>query len=112
MPKRRSLATLKDIKVGQKVYVVDRVYGNKPWQRIIGSRITRVEPAHWSDKHPFFRLIGFEEFNAGDCGVIGCQYDKRPCQVFLNKRSAMYWMKKWKGVNPNFIDRFTGCLTK
>lgn len=106
MPKRRSLATLKDIKVGQVIYHHVWYYGKTIVERVT---IKRVRYVNW-EASPFFQGDDYRERSAGDAGVIGCQYDNRPCQLFLNRRSAEYWMKKWGGKSPNFINRHTGCL--
>lgn len=112
MPKRRSLATVKDIKVGQVVYLTAKEWPIEK-QIIIRGRIARVYIDPSISPYPFFTIEGnrLHSRSTADVGVIGCQYDDRPCQVFLNARSANHWLKMWKNRNPNFIDRHAGCLT-
>lgn len=101
---KRSLAIKSDLKAGKTVWVV---YFGEVYKVTIHSRLKR----DWTDSfYTVFETKGYyrDYLSAGDAGVKGHAYDNRPCQVFLNKRSAEYWAKKWEGLNPNFIDKDTG----
>jgi len=101
---RHSLARKADIKAGKSVWVLDHC-GN-PKKVIIRARV----PKDWNDTfYSIFKTKSYRpEFSMADRGVTGYEYDARPVQVFLNERSAKYWANKWRGINPNFIDRHTG----
>lgn len=94
----RSLAKKSDIRVGKSVWILDS--NDKPQKVIIGS-------LRYSQQDKRMQFMGLPYYQGGFCGDLGLEgsrYDNRPAQVFLNKRSALYWGKVWNGRNPNFYD--------
>jgi hypothetical protein len=102
-------AKINDLRVGRTLYYVrfNRVMKVKVTKREFMTPGTFSTGAsvriHWNEGH--WSTYGF----AGDMGVSGAKYDRRPCMLYTNKGAAeraMPRVQAWKKEIKDFNDRF------
>lgn len=111
---KHSLAKGKDLRVGKSIWTLE--YNREsmtvePKKSVIyakrrtsysGTVYLCVEPSKFVPEENIFEVSKI--IFPSDGGVRPHNYDERPVQIFLNKRSALHWLSKW-GTNshPNFM---------
>lgn len=89
MANKNSLAKAKDIRAGKSCYVFAwDSNGDYFIKKIV---IKRVSSIYGRSKSKIIYASGYRN-STGDRGVVGHAYDKRPTQIFNNKRSAQFWL--------------------
>ena len=84
---KNSLAKAKDIRAGKSYWVFDSDSNGDYFVKKIVIREV------WSTTScGKFIFAGNYKASLGDRGVIGHAYDKRPTQIFNNRRSAQFWL--------------------
>lgn len=84
---KNSLAKAKDIRAGKSCFVLE-------WDRQGGFVVKKVviREVWTTTSGGKFIFAGNYKAILGDRGVIGHAYDKRPTQIFNNRRSAQFWL--------------------